>query len=47
MCISPGRGDKSILIIERGPEGRMPTCYKCPGSGIIDEFCFLVCEVYV
>lgn len=31
-----------MLMIEKGPEGHVPTCYKWP-----DDFCVLVCEAYV
>lgn len=47
ICISPYGRDRAILMIESGPEGHMPTCYKCPGNGIIDDLCLLVCEVHV
>lgn len=42
MRISLYRDKRSILIIEKGPEGHIPTCYKWP-----DDFCLLLCEAYV
>lgn len=43
MHLSLYRDKRAMLMIEKGPEGHVPTCcYKWP-----DDFCLLVCEAYV